>query len=119
MAAYLPPKADGTEGPSGGPDPSRPTNSTGSSEVPADLQRLLGSGVCFGRLLAEELNGPKPSLEPPLQQQDFPRWDHRSEWYRERLVNEIQGFTDRGVRLDGWGPLEEHETHRLGGHPPD
>jgi hypothetical protein len=37
----------------------------------------------------------------------LPRWDHRSDWYREALVDNISGLTDRGVRQSGWGPLEE------------
>lgn len=73
------------------------------------LQPLLSCGVCFGRLLSKELNRSK-QLEgrEVLDTASLPRWDHRSDWYREALIDNISGLTDRGVRLNGWGPLEEH-----------
>lgn len=77
-------------------------------KVPPDLECLLSCGVCFGRLLSKELNNGKG--EEVLNTPSLPRWDHRSDFYRELLVDNISGLTDRGVRLDGWGPLEEHDT---------
>lgn len=81
----------------------------GASEVPADLQRLLSCGVCFGRLLSKELNNRK-GLEgrEVLDTASLPRWDHRSAYYQEHCLDTIFGLTDRGVRLNGWGPFEEH-----------
>ena len=98
-----------------GGGPSGSSTSTRISEIPTmhceamQLQPLLSCGVCFGRLLSKELNRSK-QLEggEVLDTASLPRWDHRSGWYREALIDNISGLTDRGVRLNGWGPLEEH-----------
>jgi hypothetical protein len=91
-----------------GGGPSGSSTSTRINQVPADLQPLLSCGLCFGRLLSRELNASK-QLEgrEVLDTASLPRWDHRSDWYREALVDNISGLTDRGVRQSGWGPLEE------------
>jgi hypothetical protein len=73
------------------------------------LECLISSGVCFGRLLTKELNnGKQLDGREVLNTASLPRWDHRFDWYREALIHNISGLTDRDVRLNGWGPLEEH-----------
>lgn len=90
-------------------DAGKTSASTGASEIPADLERLVSCGVCFGRLLSKELNRSKQLEEREvLDTASLPRWDHRSAYYQEHYLDTIFGLTDRGVCLDGWCPFEEH-----------
>lgn len=91
---------------------SNPSTPIGSDSIPSDLKRLLSSGICFGRLLEKDSEVKGEERVSKVREVSWPRWDHRSEWYQAHLVNEIKRLTDRGVRLDEWGPFEEHVENR-------
>ena len=119
MAGALPPKAcDNRNSMLESRDAGKTFASAGASEIPSmhckamQLERLISSGVCFGRLLPKEVNETKALHQKAMHGMSttpsLPRWGHRSDWYRERLVDNISALTDRGARQNSWGPLEEH-----------
>ena len=83
-----------------------PTLSTKANPIPADLQYLLDSGLSFRRLFPKVHNIEKKIKKTITDKIKYPRWDHRSDWYRKQLLDRIEGLTDRGVCLDGWLPFE-------------